>query len=72
MQHPVFGTEQYAHLCITQHAMGMNLWPVFDFEGFPGVGSQLSLTNTPVKELGHLLEDASLGLGCESDALRGD
>ena len=47
----------------------MNLWPVFDLEGLPGVGSQLPLTNTPVKELGHLLEDASLGLGCQSDTL---
>jgi len=36
-----------------------SLWPVFDLEGFPGVGSQLSLTDTPVEELGHLLEDAS-------------
>ena len=73
VQHPVFGTEQYALTCaLRQHAMGMNLWPVFDLEGFPGVGSQLPLTNTPVKELGHLLEDASLGLRCESDALRGD
>ena len=49
--------------------MGMNLWPVFDLEGLPGVGSQLPLTNTPVKELGHLLEDTSLGLGCQSDTL---
>ena len=55
---------------IRQHTMGMHLWPVFDLEGLPGVGSQLSLTNTPVKELGHLLEDAGLGLGCQSDTLR--
>ena len=39
----------------------MNLWPVFDLEGLPGVGSQLPLTNTPVKELGDLLEDTGLG-----------
>ena len=52
--------------------MGMNLWPVFDLDVLPGVGSQLPFTNTPVKELGHLLEDASLGLGCQGDALRGD
>ena len=52
-----------------QHAMGMHLWPVFDLEGFPGVGSQLPLTNTPVKELRHLLEDTGLGLGCQGDAL---
>ena len=37
VQHPVFGTEQYAHLLITQHPMGMDLWPVFDLEGLPGV-----------------------------------
>ena len=49
--------------------MGMRLWPVFDLEGFPGVGRQLPFTNTPVKELGHLLEDTGLGLGCQSDAL---
>ena len=47
----------------------MHIWPVFDLEGFPGVGSQLPFANTPVKELGHLLEDASLGLGCQSNAL---
>ena len=39
--------------------MGMNLWLVFDLQDFPGVGSQPSLTDTPVEELGHLLEDAS-------------
>ena len=49
--------------------MGMHLWPVFDLEGFPGVCSQLPLTNTPVKELRHLLEDTGLGLGCQGDAL---
>ena len=72
VQHPVLGCQQDADLVIRQHPMGMNLWPVFDLEGFPGVGSQLPLTNTPVKELGHLLEDTSLGLGCQSDTLRGD
>ena len=51
--------------------MGMHLWPVSDLEGFPGVGSQLPFANTPVKELGHLLENASLGLGCQSGTLRG-
>ena len=69
VQHPVLGCQQDADLVIRQHTMGMHLWPVFDLEGFPGVGSQLSLTNTPVKELGHLLEDTGLGLGCQSDAL---
>jgi len=49
--------------------MGMHIRPVFDLEGLPGVGSQLPLTNTPVKELRHLLEDTGLGLGCQSDAL---
>ena len=63
-------TEEEADLLIRQHTMGMDLWPVFDLEGFPGVGSQLPLPNTPVKELGHLLEDTGLGLGCQSDALR--
>ena len=72
VQHPVLGCQQDADLFIRQHPMGMNLWPVFDLEGLPGVGSQLPLTNTPVKELGHLLEDTGLGLGCQSDALRGD
>ena len=67
VQHPVLGSQQDADLFIRQHPMGMNLWPVFDLEGFPGVGSQLPLTNTPVKELGHLLEDTGLGLGCQSD-----
>ena len=71
VQHPVLGCQQDADLVIRQHPMGMNLWPVFDLEGLPGVGSQLPLTNTPVKELGHLLEDASLGLGCQSDTLSG-
>jgi hypothetical protein len=65
VQHPFLGCQQDADLVIRQHTMGMNLWPVFDLEGLPGVGSQLPLTNTPVKELGHLLEDASLGLGCQ-------
>ena len=39
VQHPVLGCQQDADLRITQHTMGMNLWPVFDLEGFPGVGS---------------------------------
>ena len=69
VQHPVLGCQQDADLVIRQHPMGMDLWPVFDLEGLPGVGSQLPFTNTPVKELGHLLEDAGLGLGCQSDAL---
>ena len=38
VQHPVLCAEQDAHLCITQHAMGVYLWPVFDLEGLPGVG----------------------------------
>ena len=72
MQHPVLSCQQDTDLVICKHPMGMNLWPVFDLEGLPGVGAQLPFANTPVKELGHLLEDASLGLGCQSDALRGD
>ena len=39
VQHPVLGCQQDADLVIRQHTMGMNLWPVFDLEGFPGVGS---------------------------------
>ena len=69
MQHPILCAEQDAHLCITQHAMGVHLWPVFDLEGFPGVGLKLHLHNTPVKELGHLLEDTGLGLGRQGNAL---
>ena len=69
MQHPVLGCQQDADLLITQHAMGMHLWPVFDLEGLPGVGLKLPLTNTPVKELGHLLEDTGLGLRRQGDAL---
>ena len=35
-----------------------------------GLASQLPLTHTPVKELGHLLEDTRLGLGCQGGASR--
>jgi hypothetical protein len=38
VQDPVLCAEEDTHLCITQHAMGMHLWPVFDLEGLSGVG----------------------------------
>ena len=63
MQHPVLGIEENAHLRITQHPVGMNLWPVPDLEPVPRVCLQLFLSHTPVKELLHLFEDTRLGLG---------
>ena len=41
VQHPVLAPSKIADLFIRQHPMGMHLWPVFDLEGLPGVGSQL-------------------------------
>ena len=69
MQHSVLGAEQDIHLCVRQHPVGVYLWPVLHLEGSPGVSSQFPFPNTPVKELGHLLEDTRLGLGCQLGSL---
>ena len=69
VQHPVLGAEEDTHLCVRQHAVGVYLWPVLHLEGCPGVCLQLTFPNTPFKELGHLLQDTRLGLGCQRGAL---
>ena len=72
VQHPVLGAEQYTHLVIRQHTMGMHIWPVFDLEGLAGVGSQLPFTNTPAKELGHPLRIRAWACGARVIPLRGE
>ena len=69
VQHPVLGCQQDADLVIRQHPMGMTSGLSLTLRASQGLALQLPFTNTPVKELGHLLEDTGLGLGCQSDAL---